>query len=230
MSTRLIIVLSVVLSCLHAQTASSQSSWRFGALPSLNLNKKVGKDWALNSKIEARQLVLQKDFDAELDQAFEYVLTDFSLIASKKVGLNARLAGGYLIRLEGEEQAHRFIQQYISVQRFSGFRLAHRILSDQTFSAEEGPEFRLRYRIASEIPFNGESLDPGELYLKINNEYLNSLQSGEYDLEVRLIPLLGYGLSESLKIETGLDYRVNSFLNSVSSQSYWWSLNLFIEI
>lgn len=116
------------------------------------------------------------------------------------------------------------------MQKLSGFRLAHRFLFDQTFSASEEPEFRLRYRITSELPLNGESVDPGEYYLKINNEYINSLQAMEYDLEIRLIPLIGYDISERFKIETGLDYRVNSFLTNNTRHSYWMTLNFFIEI
>ena len=135
-----------------------------------------------------------------------------------------------MIRFEEGVLIHRSIQHYVVVQKLSGFRLAHRFLTDQTFSVNEEPKFRLRYRISSELPFNGESVDPGEYYLKINNEYINSLQVKKYDLEIRLIPLIGYGISERFKIETGLDYRVNSFLTNKTRNSYWMTLNFFIGI
>jgi hypothetical protein len=152
------------------------------------------------------------------------------MIAAKKVGLNSRIAGGYLIRFEDGEFFHRFIQQYTIVQKMSGFRLAHRILSDQTFSKIEKTEIRFRYRITSEIPLNGESVDPGEFYLKLNNEYINSFQALEYDLEIRIIPLLGYDITDNFKIESGLDYRVNSFINNSTRQSYWMTFNFFIDL
>jgi hypothetical protein len=107
--------------------------------------------------------------------------------------------------------------------------LAHRFVTDQTFSPLEAPVFRLRYRLTSEIPLNGESVDPGELYLRINNEYLNSVQGGEYDLEIRLVPLLGYEINNRFKVESGLDYRVNSFLASKTRHSYWMTINFFVE-
>lgn len=201
-----------------------------GGLPSLNFNKKLKNDWSLNSKIESRLLFQRGEINGDVDKNFNYVLTDFSLIGAKKIGLNSRIAVGYLIRFEEGVLNHRFIQQYVIVQKLSGFRLAHRFLSDQTFSASEEPEFRLRYRLTSELPLNGESVDPGEYYLKINNEYINSLQAMEYDLEIRLIPLIGYDISERFKIETGLDYRVNSFLTNNTRHSYWMTLNFFIEI
>lgn len=211
-------------------SVSAQSTYQFGALPSLNLNKKLKNDWSLNTKLESRQLFQRGEINGTTDKEYNYVLTDLSLIAAKKVGLNSRIAGGYLIRFEEGEIFHRLIQQYVIVQKLSGLRLAHRIMSDQTFSKIEKPEIRFRYRITSEIPLNGESVDPGEFYLKLNNEYINSFQAKEYDLEIRLIPLLGYDITDNFKIESGLDYRVNSFLNNSTRHSYWMTFNLFIEI
>lgn len=213
-----------------SNTVCAQSTFQMGGLPSLNFNKKLKNDWSLNSKLESRLLLQRGEVNGDVDKNFNHVLTDFSLIGAKKIGLSSRIAGGYLMRFEGGVINHRFIQQYVTVQKLSGFRLAHRFLSDQTFSASEEPEFRLRYRITSELPLNGESVDPGEYYLKINNEYINSLQAMEYDLEIRLVPLIGYDISERFKVETGLDYRVKSFLTNNTRHSYWMTLNFFIEI
>lgn len=211
-------------------TVYAQSSFQLGALPSLNLNKKMKNDWSLNFKIESRLLFQSGEINGVVDKNFNNVLTDFSLIGAKKIGLNSRIAGGYMIRFKEGNLYHRFIQQYVIVQKLSGFRLAHRFLSDQTFSESEEPEFRLRYRITSELPLNGESVNPQEFYLKINNEYINSLQEKTYDLEIRLVPLLGYEITEQFKIETGVDYRINSFLTDNTRHSYWMTLNFFIEL
>ena len=211
-------------------TVYAQSSFQLGALPSLNLNKKMKNDWSLNFKIESRLLFQRGEINGDVDKNFNNVLTDFSLIGAKKIGLNSRIAGGYMIRFKEGNLYHRFIQQYVIVQKLSGFRLAHRFLSDQTFSESEEPEFRLRYRITSEFPLNGESVNPREFYLKINNEYINSLQEKTYDLEIRLVPLLGYEITEQFKIETGVDYRINSFLTDNTRHSYWMTLNFFIEL
>jgi hypothetical protein len=227
-SSFLILVLALIIQFKYS--VSAQSTYQLGGLPSLNFNAKLKNDWSINSKLESRQLFRSGEIKGSINQKYKYVLTDLSLIAAKKVGLNSRVAGGYLIRFEGREIFHRFIQQFIIVQKLSGFRLAHRFLSDQTFSKTENPEFRIRYRITSEIPLNGESVDPGEFYIKINNEYVNSLQSLEYDLEIRLVPLLGYDITNNFKIETGLDYRVNSFLDNNARHSYWVTVNLFLEI
>ena len=220
------LVVVVLLFCTEAQ---AQSTFQLGVLPAINFNKKLKNDWSLNARIESRVLLQRGEINGEVDRGLDYVLTDFSLIAAKKIGLNSRIAGGYLIRFEEGEIQHRFIQQYTIVQKLSGFRLAHRFVTDQTFSPLEAPVFRLRYRLTSEIPLNGESVDPGELYLRINNEYLNSVQGGEYDLEIRLVPLLGYEINNRFKVESGLDYRVNSFLVSKTRHSYWMTINFFVE-
>lgn len=210
--------------------AKAQSTYQFGILPSLNLNNKFQKGWSLNSKIESRQLMKSGEFGGKSNTEYKYVLTDFSFITAKKVGLNSRITGGYLFRLRDTKIFHRVIQQFTIVQKTNGSRLAHRFSSDQTFSNEEKPEFRLRYRLTSEIALNGESVDPKEFYIKLNNEYLNSWQGMDYDLEIRLSPLLGYDIKDNNKIELGLDYRVNSFLNNNTRHSFWLSLNWFFEI
>ncbi len=208
----------------------AQSTFQVGCLPSINFNYKLKNDWALNFKIESRQLLQRGTFNDDSDKNYEYVLTDYSFIAAKKVGLNSRLSGGYLFRFRGGNAIHRLIQQYTVTQKLPLLRLAHRVVADQTFSPREATEFRLRYRLAVELPLNGQSADPKEFYLKISNEYLNSIQNADYDLEIRFVPLLGYAITEKHKIEVGLDYRINSFLNQYARHSFWTSLNWFIEI
>ena len=208
----------------------AQSTYELGVLPLVNVNMKFKKEWSLNTKIESRQLFQRGEFNDSKESKYTYVLTDLSFIAAKKISLNGRIAGGYLLRYEDDAFFHRFIQQYVVVQRLSGWRLAHRISSDQTFSSVERPEFRLRYRITSEIPLNGVSVDEGEFYVKINNEYLNSLQANKYDLEIRLVPLLGYDITDNFKLELGLDYRVDSFIYTITEHNYWICFNVFIDI
>ncbi len=212
------------------QDAHAQGAYQFGMLPAVNVNGKLNKGWSVNTKIESRQLLQRGDAEGGVSREYAYLLTDLSLIVARKVGLNTRLAGGYLIRFEDGGVVHRFIQQYIQVQQLGGSRLAHRVVCDQTFSSVEEAAFRLRYRITSEIPLDGKVVDPGEFYLKLNNEYLNSLQASEYDLQIRLVPLLGYDLRHSFKIEAGLDYRVDGFLHNSATHELWMTLNVFIEV
>lgn len=208
---------------------NSQSTYQFGVLPSISVNKKLKKDWSMNFKTESRLLFQNGDFNGNHNKEFQHHLTDFSLLAAKKIGLNSRIAGGYLIRLRNEETIHRTIQQFSVVKNKTGYRLAHRFAADQTFSSNQHPEFRFRYRITPEIPLNGQSVDPKELYIKSNLELLNKFQSSDYELELRVVPLLGYTLNEQNKFEFGLDYRFDSLFITDPRHSFWTSINWYFN-
>lgn len=186
--------------------------------------------WKLNYKVESRVSALQGDFKSGSDFDTNYLLTDVSVVASKKTGLNNNLAGGYLLRFRNGSIDQRFIQQFTLVKRYNRFRLSHRFAADQTLKRELADTFRLRYRITSEIPLNGYSVDANEFYIKVNHEYLHAFESREYDLEVRLVPLLGYVFKDTNKIEWGVDYRINNFIHRNSKNSFWLTFNWFISI
>ena len=199
-------------------------------LPSINLNKSLEKDWNLNLKLESRQAMSEGVFGGDSYDKYSVLLNDFAIMTGKKVGLNNSIAVGFLLRLEDNEFQYRTTQQFNILKKYDYFRLAYRLVTDQTFSASNFPEFRFRKRVTMEVPFNGTSLDPKEFYAKINNEYLHSIENNEYDLEIRLIPMIGYQFNKSNKFEFGIDYRVDSFVNSFSSHSFWTSLNWYLKI
>lgn len=204
--------------------AKAQSPLQFGAMPSVNINKKFQKDWTGNFKAESRLILYNEEFD------YKYSLTDLSLIASKRISPSASLGFGYLARIEDNTVKNRAIQQLSLVRRYTGWRLAHRIMADQTFEKDEDTEFRFRYRISAEFPLEGQTLDVGEFFLKANNEYLNSFQGGEYDLEIRTTLLLGYSISARNSLEAGADYRVDSFISNNTRNRLWFSINFFQSI
>lgn len=204
--------------------ADAKGSHQLGLMPSLNVNLKLPRDWSLNFKAESRQALYQGDFD------FDYLLTDLSMVASTRIRIHATLGGGYLTRITPDDTRHRAIQQVSFSRRYEFFRLAHRVSTDQTFSKLRSPEFRFRYRITSEIPLEGRTLDPKEFFLKFSNEYLNAFQSREYDLEIRTAAYLGYALNPLAKLELGIDYRIDSFLNTPPRNRYWVGFNFYQSI
>lgn len=220
----------ITIFCFSASFAWAQNSYQWGLLPSLNLNKKISDDWSLNTKLEGRYLFESGDVNGEVDEKGKYLQTDISMVAAKKVGLNSKIGGGYLIRIKGDEIFHRTTQQYNIVQKLTSLRLAHRFVTDQTFSEHEKPEFRLRYRISTELPLDGKTVDHGEWYLKISNEYLYKIQGSDSEMEIRLVPLLGYDISENLKWETGLDYRLSPAFSHPKRDSFWVSMNFYIDL
>jgi len=204
----------IILLCFFAHHAITQTALQSGFLPSVNVNKKLKNDWKANVKIESR---------------VGFNLTDMAFVVSKKVGVNQTLAGGYLIRASAGEFIQRYIQQFVITSKYLGFRLGHRISADQTFEEGENPEYRFRYRLTYILPLNGESIDVGESYFKMNNEYLNSFEGDEYDLEIRLVPLLGYKINPKNKFEFGLDYRLSSFLNAQTDNRFWITAQLYVS-
>lgn len=212
-------------------TAFGQNKLEKGLLPSLNINDNLKNNFSVNYRIESRYLSEESSFKNRSQKKYEYILTDFSVILAKKIGLHSRISGGYLLRFkEGEEIIKRYIQQLSSTNLFSNYNVAHRFVTDQTFSKNEAAQYRFRYRVSAEIPLNGFSLNNKEFYFRLNNEYLNSLQNNRYDLEIRLVPLLGYAMNEKDKIELGLDYRVNSFLKDTGQHTIWTCIILFIAL
>lgn len=203
----------------------AQGNNQIGLLPSFNLNLKLPDDWALNFKLESRQSFREgKDFE------YEYLLTDLSLAAAKKISAHSRVVIGYLVRLEDEGMQNRTVQQWNIVKQYVKVNLAHRIATDQTFSDEEAVEWRIRYRLSAEIPLNGQTLDVHEFFIKANHEYLNSWQTDVYDLEIRGVGFIGYVTSPASKLELGLDYRIDSFLKGQARNRFWIALNVYQSI
>lgn len=208
----------------------AQSSYQAGIIPRINLSQKLENNWKINYKAESRIIASEGLISGSSSSNFYYGMTDLSSLVSKKIGLNNSFAFGYLIRLKDASTDHRFMQQFAMVERYQRFRLAHRFAADQTLKKNSDDIYRFRYRITAEIPLDGYSVDSDEFYIKLNHEYLNIFQKSEYDLEVRLVPLIGYLFKDSNKLEFGMDYRINNFIHRNTQNRYWLTLNWYISI
>jgi len=89
---------------------------------------------------------------------------------------------------------------------------------------------RLMYRFFAEIPLSGHTLDPNEFYLKTGTEYLNSFEEEEYDLEIRITGFTGYTISQKSKLELGLDYRTDSFIDNNIRNRFWLAISFYQSI
>lgn len=207
--------------------AQAQAQTRAGFLPSLNYNQKTDKVWEVNLKLESRHFVFDNT-SQDSDFEFTYSLSDVSALVGRKVGLNSKVVIGILTRIEPDAVSFRPMQQFIFQSKIENFRIAHRIATDQTFSSNESTEFRLRYRLSAEIPLSGLKVDVKEFYFKFNAEALNSIQSSEYDLELRAVPNIGYVINEQHKIELGLDNRFVSFIDNRTRFTSWITINWFL--
>jgi hypothetical protein len=208
MKCYLILVLLTALSL----TASAQN--QFGILPVINTSIKLQNDWKINTKLEGRQLLKRHPFpENESERVFERL--DLEVVANKALNSASDLGMGYLLRRQEGKFIHRFIQQYAYTKKLYSSRLSHRFRTDQTFEKDEAVQFRVRYRASWEKPLNGLQVDPKELYLKLNNEYLASLQDSEEDLEIRGLAALGYTIGDNSRIESGADYRMEQLFTEL---------------
>lgn len=219
-------VVFTILICL--QPIYSQVQTRAGFLPSINYNHKINKIYEVNFKLESRHVVFEDNTSQDDHFKYRYSLTDISALMGRKVGLNSKVILGVLTRIETNDAYLRTIQQFIFQAKINDFRVVHRIVADQTFSSTESTEFRLRYRLSSEIPLSGLKADVKEFYFKLNSELLNSLQENEYDIELRVVPSLGYVINERQKIEMGLDNRIVSFIDNQTRFATWITINWFL--
>ncbi len=222
--------LLVFLLTLLSFSLLAQDKYKIGLLPAIDINQKLPANFKINYKIESRQGFYYGKF--QHGGAFEYknVLTDFSMLGSKKIKENQSIYAGYLLRIRDGKLYFRTIQQFSFYRRINRFRLTHRISLDQTFANKEFPLFRLRYRISPELAFGDPKDYSGLFYTKLGVEWLNGLTSGEYEVEIRLTPTMGYKFDENRKIELGLDYRVESVFQEHSSHSFWIALSWFQDL
>jgi hypothetical protein len=223
--------LILLLCACFGRTAIAQAGYRAGILPQINLTTDLARNWRANLRIESRQIFSEGTFsDSENRGAYRYERTDIAGLVLLKTDVGATIGAGYMIRFEDGTQAHRFTQQYSSVGRLGTWRTGQRVTVDQTIRRGEPTVFRFRYRLSAEIPLQGQSVDPGEWYAKINNEYLGILEGWALGLEIRAVGVIGLNISDRNKLELGPDYRTSPFAPGAQQHQFWLYLGWFVTI
>ena len=203
----------------------SQSASELGWMPGGAISFGISEHWKITGQFESRQNVWSRSQGESFQMVYEYVRTDFTAIISYKLKNPLwSLSGGYMLRLTQGEQVHRSLQQIAFTQGLNNLRLGHRLRADQTFRQDVATVFRFRYRLSGELPLQGESLNDREFYLKVGNEQVASVQSSKWDWEVRLLGNLGYQINSRLKLETGIDYRIDRLIDHRSRHRAWWTV------
>jgi hypothetical protein len=202
-----------------------------GFFPEAQLTYKVGTQLKLIGKIESQHGAVNHNLNREANWAYYYDRTDFQVFADVKLEPLMAFAAGYQYRWNGDgRNNHRAIQQVSLVQLRNKLRIGHRLRTDQTFDPVDSPEFRVRYRLLFEIPLEGSRIDPGEFYLIASDEAIFGTQGGEFKIENRLVCSLGHYFSKKQKLEGGIDYRSDDFLNGGLRQRFWFKVGWFVSI
>jgi hypothetical protein len=96
---------------------------------------------------------------------------------------------------------HRIYQQYLYRNKIGLNALTHRFrLEERFFPNEFG--LRARYFISLQKPLGSKTIAKGNTYLSAYNELFVDIKDPKFDRN-RLYGGLGYGITESLRIETG---------------------------
>lgn len=199
----------------------SQSDHAFGWIPKVNASVKINDEIKLIGGIETRETIYDYDFQ------FAHNLVDISSIVSLKTSLNQSLNIGFLLRLSDEKPVYRFLQHYNIIQSINSVKLAHRIGFEQ-FLSEVKPNYRARYRATFQKALNGEKVDVKEYYLKLGNEYLWNFE--KEDLEIRVMPTIGYKLSAKDKLEIGLNYRMSNLEKKPTKNRFWLTSTWYFSL
>lgn len=198
-----------------------------GFFPEAAITKKFKNDQKILFKIEHQDILYNNSGDQRDELQYSHYRTDLMSFYDINLNPSKSIAFGVFYRIQDGANANRLIQQFASVNRLRGMKLAHRFRTDQTFTKDEPVEIRLRYRIASEVPLSGSTLDPGEHYLIISNEPIFSLQGGEFEIENRLAFSIGKLITSSQKLEWGLDFRTDKFIQEGFRTRLWAKVGYF---
>jgi len=198
---------------LKAQTPSVRWEGGFSA------NHKFNNKWSLNTQLLARETV--NDYASEVIKPFtdrmeiKPFLT-YALFNQRKLSL------GYMFRsidpfedYRGVE--HRITQQFAFLSNIRNYRIAHRIKIEERIFKEDFI-LRLRYRFSYDQPLQGESLDPGEWYALLSNEFVLSFSNGEEDWQNRLAFGFGKFFKSKEKLQFSLTHRYSDLLTTTTNQ------------
>jgi hypothetical protein len=209
---------------------SAQQEVILGFLPEISVTHKFSNAWKFAGKVEQMHVGWRQFGDSDLRSDYSYLRTDISATITYQIDPLISLGGGYLLRLTHGGSAHRTIQQLGIVTLGDNFRLGHRIRMDQTFAAGEDVEFRLRYRLSGELPLEGLSINAREWYAVGAIEQLAGLQSGIVDWEQRLSVGLGHNFNIAHKLELGINYRLDRFINNDGRHRIWWTMSYYVNL
>ena len=213
---------------LFISISHAQKSTEMGLLPRITITTKLSEKVSLTNIAETRHFFFDKQADPK--RHFDYELTDFSAFFDFKTSTKTKFVLAYTLRLEPFTQSHRFIQQFKLSNNFSSFALKHRFGIDQTYNKHEFAVFRARYRLNFIKPLKGKTLDNGEFYFKQGIEFVGELEHKIADLEVRILPKIGYQINKNNTIEGGLDYRFSNFIKNDIENILWYNVAWFIKI
>lgn len=191
-------------------TSKSQNDFVALGESSFAVNHKVSKNYTTNFALRSRYFIYRNSnlqYNQQQIDAFHF--------STFKLDINHDLSFGIYYRnrdvFETGSDELRLTQQFNYKKQKLGVRYGHRFRAEQRI-LDTKTIFRQRYRFAVDFPLNGEKLDIGEPYFVGAVEGLMSLsRTNPTEIDQRLTAQIGWQLTENLKLQTGLEYRLEAF-------------------
>lgn len=224
---RKIALLVALISITGIVSAQQNKIFFTGIFPEISLTKRISPQYKLNFKVE-NQEILFDNRDSEIDNPqFTHYRTDLMMFLNRDIRPGVSIAGGLFHRIQDNENANRIIQQLAVLKRMRNLRINHRFRTDQTFTKNDDFEFRFRYRFTLEIPLEGAEIDPKEFYMVISNEPIFSFKGDEFEIENRAVVALGKLYNQKEKLEWGIDYRTDGFIQEGFRTRLWAKISYY---
>lgn len=195
--------------------------------PEVAVNYKVKEGYKHNFSVRKRSFIRKED-----NTVFDVRQIDVSHFSGFKVSRNIDASFGIMYRFReefdnGRSDELRLTQQFNYAYRPLLIRFGHRIRAEQRITSERTVH-RFRYRFAIDSPLNGETTDVGEAYIVASTEALLSVASAispEYDQRVTV--QMGWLLAEGLRLQTGIEYRIEDYTNGKDHVAFLLSSLIF---
>lgn len=189
--------------------AFSQDNFNVLGESSVALNHNVSKNYSVNFAFRSRYF-LHEDYVTYKQQQI-----DFFHFSTFKLNYVHNLSFGVYYRnrdwFETGSDELRFTQQFNYTKQQLGVRYGHRFRLEQRIF-DSVTSFRQRYRFAVDFPLNGEKLNIGEPYLICSTESLLNVSKLIKPLfDQRVTTQIGWQINEKLKLQTGLEYRLEGY-------------------
>ncbi|WP_248724862.1 DUF2490 domain-containing protein [Seonamhaeicola sp. ML3] len=199
-------------------TAFSQNELEALGETAIALNHKVSDTYDVNFSLRSRYFLFDENLQYTQQQLDVFHFSTFKLNFIHKLSL------GFYYRnrdwFESGSDELRFMQQFAFIKQRLGVRYGHRFRFEQRIF-DNFTAFRPRYRFAVDFPLNGEKLDIGETYFIGSTETLLSLSEKRSPLfDQRFTSQIGWQVNQGLKLQSGLEYRLESYNISSKNNLY----------
>lgn len=173
------------------------------------INHNVSKPYSVNFALKSRYYLYQ-------DAVFRLEQRQLDVVHFSTLKLNYKYSISFGLQYRNRDifsdgsNEFRTTQQLNYLKQPFGLRFGHRFRTEQRF-LDTQTIYRQRYRFAVDFPLNGEKLDIGEAYFVVSVEALLSLSNiSAPELDQRTTAQIGWQLTENLKLQTGLEYRLEA--------------------